>query len=75
MACLTPEREQRLIELACELVARVHEIDPERNATWLESVRPDWRDMLIVLAAMVDPESPLSITLGWTFGLVPVYDS
>lgn len=31
MASLTPEREQKLIELACELVARVREIDPERN--------------------------------------------
>lgn len=75
MASLTPEREQRLIELACELIARVREIDPERNGMWLESVRDDWRDMLIVLAAMVDPSSPLSTTLGWTWKLVPVYDS
>lgn len=75
MASLTPEREQKLIELACELVARVREIDPERNGMWLESVRDDWRDMLIVLAAMVDPEASLSRTLGWTFMLVPVYES
>lgn len=72
MASLTPEREQRLIELSCELIARVREIDPERNASWLESIRPDWRDLLIVLAAMVDPNAPLSTTLGWTWTLVPV---
>lgn len=75
MASLTPERETKLIELACELIARVREVDPERNGMWLESVRADWRDMLIVLAAMVDPEAPLSTTLGWTFALVPVYES
>jgi hypothetical protein len=75
VACLTPEREQRLLELACELINRVREVDPERNGTWLESIRPDWRDLLVVLAAMVDPEAPMSTTLGWTFGLVPVYDA
>lgn len=71
MASLNLEREAKLIELASELIVRVHEVDPARNATWLESVRPDWRDMLIVLAAMVDPEATLATTLGWTFGLVP----
>lgn len=75
MASLTPEREQRLIELACELINRVREVDPERNGMWLESVRADWRDLLIVVAAMVDPTAPLSTTLGWTWTLVPVYES
>lgn len=75
MASLTPEREQRLVALACELIERVREVDPERNGTWLESIRPDWRDLLIVVAAMVDPTVPLSTTLGWTWKLVPVYEA
>lgn len=64
------DRTRDLIALACELINRVHEIDPERNAVWLESIRPDWRDLLIVVAAMVDADAPLSKTLAWTDGLV-----
>lgn len=67
---MTDERRTRLLALACELVERVREVDPARNATWLESIRDDWRDLLIVIAAMVDPVDPLSKTLAWTDGLV-----
>jgi len=66
---MTEERQTELIALACELVNRVRDVDPERNGTWLKSVEADWRDLLIVLAAMVDPSVPLPVTLGWTFPL------
>ena len=66
---MTPERQEHLIATASELVMRVREVDPERNGTWLESVKPDWRDLLIVLAAMVDPNTPLPVALGWTYAL------
>lgn len=70
---LTPEQEARQIELACELMARVREIDPERNRTWLLSLTDTERFwLLFTLAAMVDPDAPLSMTLGWTWKLVPV---
>jgi hypothetical protein len=48
---------------------RVREVDPERNGTWLEAHRADWRDLLIVLAAMVDPSTPLPVVLAWTWPL------
>ena len=67
---MTEERQRQLIAEACELIDRVREVDPERNATWLESIRGDWRDLLIVLAAMVDPSTPLNVTLAWTWELV-----
>ncbi len=63
---LTEERQRRLIAEACELINRVRDVDPERNGTWLESIRGDWRDLLIVLAAMVDPEVPVGRALAWT---------
>lgn len=66
---MTEERQRHLIALACELANRVRDVDPERNGIWLESIRPDWRDLLIVLAAMVDPSVPLPVALGWTFPL------
>lgn len=64
---MTEERQNDLIAKASELIVRVRDVDPERNASWLESIRPDWRDLLIVLAAMVDPSVPLESALGWTF--------
>lgn len=67
---MTDERRMHLISLSCELIERVREVDPARNATWLESIRDDWRDLLIVTAAMVNPDAPLSTTLAWTDGLV-----
>jgi hypothetical protein len=66
---LSEERAQELIALASELVMRVREVDPERNGTWLEAHRADWRDLLIVLAAMVDPSTPLPVVLAWTWPL------
>jgi hypothetical protein len=66
---MSPERQQQLISEASELVMRVREVDPERNGTWLESIKGDWRDLLIVLAAMVDPSVPFPVALGWTFPL------
>jgi hypothetical protein len=66
---LSEERQQQLIALACELVNRVRDVDPERNGTWLEAHRADWRDLLIVLAAMVDPTVPLPVALAWTWPL------
>ena len=71
MAELTEERRRRLISLSCELMYRVREVDPQRNATWLESIREDWRDLLIILAALADPNVPMSTSLGWTDELVP----
>lgn len=66
---MTEERQRELIALACELIARVRDVDPDRNGTWLESCRDDWRDMLVVLAAMVDPSVPLPVALAWTWEL------
>ena len=66
---MTEERQTELIALACELVNRVRDVDPERNGSWLAGIEPDWRDLLIVLAAMVDPSVPLPVALGWTFPL------
>lgn len=66
---MTEERQRELIGAACELIARVHDVDPERNGIWLESIRGDWRDLLIVLAAMVDPSTPLPVALAWTWEL------
>lgn len=66
---VTPERQEELIAKASELVMRVREVDPVRNSTWLDSVEADWKDLLIVLAAMVDPNVPLPVALGWTFAL------
>ena len=72
MASLTPEQETRQIELACEMITRVHEVDPERNRTWLLSLTEAERFwLLFTLAAVVDPDAPLSKTLGWTRELVP----
>lgn len=67
---MTEERQKELIAHACELIARVRDVDPERNGIWLESIRADWRDLLIVLAAMVDPSTPLPVALAWTWELV-----
>ena len=67
---MTEDRQQRLVELACELINRVRDVEPERNGTWLESLTPRERwDLLFVLAAMVDPSVPLNVSLGWTFRL------
>ena len=67
---MTEDRQQQLVELACELVNRVRDVDPQRNGTWLESLTAaDRWDLLFTLAAMVDPSVPLSTTLGWTFRL------
>jgi len=61
----------RLIELAQELVMRVRDMDPERNRIWLLSLTEQERwGLLFVLAAMVDPEQPPSVLLGWTRVLV-----
>lgn len=57
----------RLVQLASELVMRVREVDPERNRTWLLSLTGEERfALLFVLAAMVDPDVPLPVLLGWT---------
>lgn len=69
---MTDDHATRLIDLACQWVCRVHEIDPERNGTWLQSLSEQDRwELLFVLAAMVDPNSPLSKTLRWLEGLAP----
>lgn len=63
---MTDEKATRLVNLACEWVCRVHDIDPERNATWLLSLSDEDRwSLLFVVAAMADPEAPLSTTLRW----------
>lgn len=60
----------RLVALASELVMRVREVDPERNRTWLASLTAEERfALLFVLAAMVDPDVPLPVLLGWTNAL------
>lgn len=62
----------RLVTLASELVMRVREVDPERNWAWLASLTPEERwGLLFTLAAMVDPDTPLPVALGWTFPLAP----
>lgn len=67
---VTPERAEELVKLASELVCRIRDIDPARNATWLASLSQEDRwDLLFVLAAMVDPNMPLSASLEWTFPL------
>jgi len=71
VTALTEDRQRELIGYACELISRVREVDPERNRTWLLSLtdRDRW-DLLFVLAAMVDPTTPLPVALGWTWELV-----
>jgi len=50
---------------------RVRDMDPERNRIWLLSLTEQERwGLLFVLAAMVDPEQPPSVLLGWTRVLV-----
>lgn len=67
---MTPERQRQLIAWASELVMRVREVDPDRNDVFIASLSPtDRRDLLIVLAAMVDPSVPLPVALGWTDAL------
>lgn len=67
---MTPEREDQVVKLSCELVDRVRQVDPDRNQQWLNSLTAtDHRDMLICLAAMVDPSKPLSVLLGWVHQL------
>lgn len=67
---MNEERQTQLIAWACELVNRVRDVDPERNRTWIASLtQTDRRDLLIVLAAMVDTSVPLPVALGWTFPL------
>ncbi len=67
---MTEERQRQLIAWASELVMRVREVDPDRNDTFIASLSPtDQRDLLIVLAAMVDPSVPLPVALGWTDAL------
>lgn len=67
---MSPEREDQVVQMACELIDRVRQIDPDRNQQWLDSLSPiDHRDMLICLAAMVDPSKPLSVLLGWVHQL------
>lgn len=70
---MTQERADELIRLASELVCRVRDVEPARNATWLASLsHGDRWDLLFVLAAMVDPSVPLNVSLGWTFPLADV---
>lgn len=59
-----------LVALATQLVCRVRDVDPQRNHLWLSSLTNEQRyEMLFVLAAMVDPNAPVKVTLGWTFPL------
>lgn len=68
---VSPDRTRELVALASEAVMRVREVDPERNASWIASLSPtDQRDLIITLAAMVDPSVPLPVALGWTDALV-----
>ena len=67
MTDLDPDQ---LVTLASELVMRVREVDPERTRTWLLSLTDQQRwGLLFTLAAMVDPDTPLTVALGWTFPL------
>lgn len=68
---VSPDRTRELVALASEAVMRVREVDPERNGAWIASLSPtDQRDLIITLAAMVDPSVPLPVALGWTDSLV-----
>ena len=58
-------RQRQLVADAQELVRRVREVDPERNALWLAERRADWRDLLIVLAAMVPADQQPEELLAW----------
>lgn len=67
---MTEERQRELIAHACELISRVRDVDPERNYTWLRSLTDQDRwELLFVLAAMVDPSTPLPVALAWTWEL------
>ena len=62
--------EDRMVALASELVMRVRDVDPERNRVWMTSLTDREREALpYVLTAMVDPETPLGVALGWTYAL------
>lgn len=61
-----------LVALAAELVCRVRDVGPGHNGLWLRSLTDDQRyGMLFALAAMVDPDVPLNVALGWTYLLEP----
>lgn len=66
------EHADRMFDLACEWVCRVHDIDPERNASWLLHLSEQDRwELLFLLAAMVNPASPISNSRAWLESLAP----
>jgi hypothetical protein len=70
-----PEGEQRvsfLLPIAVKLVTLVRDDDPEANARWLNShnlTATDYRDICILLAAMVREDVAVSEATAWL--LVP----
>lgn len=65
-----PAYYDRLVRLACEMVDRVRDVDPQRNGGWWDTLTPmERRDLPWVLACMVDPHASISRTLGWTWAL------
>lgn len=58
----------RLTSVAAQLVARVHDDDPDANAAWLEVVTDaeERRALPYVLAAMVPTDKTVGELLAWT---------
>jgi hypothetical protein len=61
------ELADKLAELACQLVARVREDDPQANQRWLHLLTtPEEREaMLYILAAAVPVDQPWSHLTAW----------
>ena len=57
-----------LAEVACELVTRVRDDDPEDNGRWLAATLPNPDDrwaLLFILAAAIPDDRPWSELIGW----------
>jgi hypothetical protein len=66
---------QRLESVAAQLVARIHDYDPDANARWLSAQLPDpadWFRLSFVLGAAVPTDRSWGELTAWTDWGAPV---
>jgi hypothetical protein len=69
---------QRLESVAAQLVARIHDYDPDANARWLSAQLPDpadWFRLSFVLGAAVPTDRTWSQLTDWTWAVDGVVDN